>query len=93
MSWKIAANACGYNALSRHSLPVDYTASISPDNTTWTGKARFPASYLPPRITHWNAYAIHGTGEAREYSALYGGPGPQPDFHRLENFRPLGTGP
>ena len=34
-------------------------------------------------------YAIHGVGEDRVYEALYESRGPQPDFHRLEKFRPV----
>ena len=49
----------------RHSLPMDYSARINLEKKTWTGRARVPASYFPPNVQRWNAYAIHGEGEAR----------------------------
>merc|ERR1719150_3565370 len=75
----------------KHSLPMDYSASINLEKKTWTGRARVPASYFPPNVQRWNAYVIHGEGEARTYEALFESSGPQPDFHRLEKFRPLET--
>jgi len=68
---------------------MDYSARIDREKKTWTGEARVPGSYFPPDVTRWNAYAIHGTGESRTYEALFESSGPQPDFHRLEKFRPL----
>jgi len=76
----------------KHSLPLDYTATIDADKKRWTGKARVPGSYFPPDVTLWNAYAIHGTGETRTYEALFESPGPQPDFHQLEKFQGLRLG-
>ena len=49
----------------RHSLPMDYSASIDREKQTWTGTARVPGSYFPPDVTRWNAYAIHGTDDSR----------------------------
>uniref|UniRef100_A0A2L2YBX4 Uncharacterized protein n=1 Tax=Parasteatoda tepidariorum TaxID=114398 RepID=A0A2L2YBX4_PARTP len=69
-------------------LPVDYTAQIT--GNSWTGVAKIPKSYFPPNVTHFNAYAIHGTGDGRTYEALFPVPTGQfktPDFHRLEFFR------
>ncbi|KAG8199130.1 hypothetical protein JTE90_015967 [Oedothorax gibbosus] len=69
-------------------LPVTYSASIT-DNT-WHGVAKIPNSYFPPRVNLFNAYAIHGSGDGRQYEALYPVPTghfPHPDFHRLEFFR------
>ena len=73
----------------RHTLPLEYSASISNSTGTWTGRARIPANYFPPDVTLFNAYAIHGTGDGRIYEALYESSGPQPDFHRLEKFQPI----
>merc|ERR1711892_660193 len=73
----------------KHSLPLDFSATINTDHNTWTGEARIPASYFPPNVSKFNAYAIHGVGEKRIYEALYEVSGPQPDFHRLEKFKPL----
>ncbi|GIY76969.1 UPF0462 protein C4orf33 homolog [Caerostris extrusa] len=69
-------------------LPVNYTATINGD--TWHGKAMIPKAYFPPRVYLFNAYAIHGSGDGRQYEALYPSPEghfPHPDFHRLEFFR------
>jgi len=73
----------------KHSLALVYSATINKDGKTWTGEARIPATYFPPNVSKFNAYAIHGVGEKRIYEALYEVSGPQPDFHRLEKFRPL----
>ena len=51
--------------LSRHSLPLDYSAEINRDSKSWIGRARIPTSYFPPDVSLFNAYAIHGTGEER----------------------------
>ena len=73
----------------RHTLPLEYSATINNSTGTWSGKARIPADYFPPDVTLFNAYAIHGTGDERKYEALYESSGPQPDFHRLEKFQPI----
>ncbi|UCE85820.1 MAG: hypothetical protein JSU66_16070 [Deltaproteobacteria bacterium] len=69
-------------------LPLDY--AVRRRGARWTGRARLPAAYLPPGLRACNAYAIHGPPERRRYRAAYPVPGPEPDFHRLEFFRPLG---
>ena len=74
--------------LSRHTLPLEYSAQIDKDTGTWTGEARVPMDYFPPDVSLFNAYAIHGTGEGRKYEALYEVSGPQADFHRIEKFQP-----
>ncbi|GBL94316.1 UPF0462 protein C4orf33 [Araneus ventricosus] len=69
-------------------LPVDYTATIN--GKTWHGVAKIPKSYFPPQVNLFNAYAIHGSGDSRQYEALFPVPTghfPHPDFHRLEYFR------
>jgi len=76
----------------KHSLPLEYTAKINLDSGTWEGVAKIPSDYFPPNITLFNAYAIHGTGDDRVYEALYEVSGPQPDFHRLHKFQPIGMG-
>ena len=70
----------------------------------WEGRAIIPSSYFPPNVSLFNAYAIHGVGEARRkveiveagiidpnyrYEALYESSGPAPDFHRLSKFQPI----
>ena len=53
------------NKYNRHSLPLEYSARIDREKKTWTGEVRVPGSYFPPDVTRWNAYAIHGTDDAR----------------------------
>lgn len=55
----------------------------------WAGKAMIPLALLPAGIRAFNLYAIHGQGAARRFLAAHPMPGPAPDFHRLEHFRPL----
>nr|XP_022320679.1 UPF0462 protein C4orf33 homolog [Crassostrea virginica] len=80
----------GYRDMFTSQLPLQFSSSINTD--TWTGTAFVPASYFPPKITKFNAYAIHGSGTGRTYEALYPTPPgtyTDPDFHRLEYFRAI----
>jgi hypothetical protein len=52
----------------------------------WRGVAIVPLALLPERITHANAFAIHGSGDRRRHLAAAPVPGPGPDFHRLQSF-------
>lgn len=63
-------------------LPMEYTAIISPDKTSWQGVAIIPVDYLPPRVDKFNAFAIHGTDPNRFYEQLYPQKAPltQPDL-------------
>ncbi|XP_046637300.1 UPF0462 protein C4orf33 homolog isoform X2 [Daphnia pulicaria] len=81
----------GVHKAIRHSLPLDYKVVERTETGSWQGRAIIPTAYLPPNVTKINAYAIHGSGANRTYEALY--PVPQgrfenPDFHRLDFFRP-----
>ncbi|KAE8630359.1 hypothetical protein XENTR_v10000798 [Xenopus tropicalis] len=64
-------------------------------DTKWEGSVLLPWDYFPPSVDQFNAYAIHGSDSKRTYEALYPVPqdalkeGQQPDFHRLEYFRPF----
>ncbi|XP_027874291.1 UPF0462 protein C4orf33 homolog isoform X1 [Xiphophorus couchianus] len=72
-------------------LPIAFTTTKSGDR--WTGEAVIPWTYFPPNVDKMNSYAIHGSGAARTYEALYPIPkadiveGQQPNFHRLEYFQ------
>ncbi|MBW2421672.1 MAG: hypothetical protein JRH19_24240 [Deltaproteobacteria bacterium] len=79
----------GARRLIEKGLPIEY--EVERDAERWRGLARVPSELLPPAIQGGNAYAIHGSGDARRYLALHPVPGPEPDFHRLELFRPLGA--
>lgn len=50
-------------------LELQFIAKRTGEN--WSGEAKIPVEYLPPNVTLMNAYAIHGSGEARQYEALY----------------------
>jgi hypothetical protein len=51
---------------------MTYDSTIKGD--TWQGNAVIPSSYFPPRVSRFNAYAIHGSGSGRTYEALYPAP-------------------
>ncbi|GFT13574.1 UPF0462 protein C4orf33 [Nephila pilipes] len=71
-------------------LHVEYIATVDKKNSTWSGIASIPKTYFPPNVNRFNAYAIHGSGEGRQYEALFPVPSNRfthPDFHRLEFFR------
>lgn len=55
----------------------------------WCGDTKIPWQYLPPEPWSFNAYAIHGQGNKRQYLSLFAVAGIAPDFHRLECFQPL----
>lgn len=55
----------------------------------WMGTALIPWELLPPEPWTYNAYAIHGQGATRTYSACFPVPGPAPDFHQLPAFEAL----
>lgn len=74
----------GYRHILQTSLPLDYAARI--DGDRWRGVARVDRSLLPPGPHSINAYAIHGTAEARRYLAWSRLVGEKPDFHLLSCF-------
>ena len=62
-------------------LPLEFKSTI--DGGQWQGEAIIPASYFPPKVNKFNAYAIHGEGDGRVYEALYPVPTgayPNPDL-------------
>lgn len=52
-----------------HCLPLTYNATIT--GNTWSGVANISADYFPPKVTKFNAYAVHGCGSDRHDEALY----------------------
>ncbi|KAH3791465.1 UPF0462 protein C4orf33 homolog isoform X2 [Dreissena polymorpha] len=71
-------------------LPIQYTSNVINGGATWVGVAHVPAHYFPPKVTKFNAYAIHGSGAGRTYEALYPVPTGKytdPDFHKLDYFQ------
>ena len=50
-------------------MDLDFTTEKH--GSKWTGHAKIPLEYFPPNVSMMNAYAIHGSGEARQYEALY----------------------
>ena len=67
-------------------LPMSWV--VDHQGERWLGRATVSRDQLPDEIVAFNAYAIHGTGEARRYLAYAPVPGDGPDFHRLEHFAP-----
>ena len=61
---------------------------------TWNCKLEIPLAYLPAKVTKFNAYAIHGVGEDRQYEAfspVTDGGLKSPNFHKLEYFKKIDT--
>ena len=52
-------------------LPLQFTAQRDSSSSRWTGQAIIPADYFPPNVHLFNAYAIHGSGDKRQYESLY----------------------
>lgn len=75
-------------------VPIKYSAIIDRANNSWTGTAKIPIDYFPPDVSKINAYAIHGSGVNRRYESLYPASSDvsNPDFHRLEFFKPFDFG-
>lgn len=73
----------------RHSLPMQVTTERT--DGQWTGEAAIPVGYLPYKVTKFNAHAVHGSDANRVYESLYPQPSTaeKPDFHSLEDFRPI----
>lgn len=77
----------GVRRIVREGMPIAYEVEpAAREGSRWRARARVPLSYLPERASRLNAYAIHGTGDARRYLAWRPVPGSAPDFHRLEAF-------
>lgn len=79
----------GYRNVIKTPLYIDvYSAEIQ--DKEWSGSYVIPAEYIPANLTKFNAYAIHGTGDARQYLSLFPTPFGKykdPDFHRLDYFQ------
>ena len=67
-----------HEILFQDKLPLNFASEIK--NNHWTGRASIPLEYFPPRVSKFNAYAIHGSGSARVYEALNKVPGNEPDL-------------
>ncbi|XP_052790081.1 UPF0462 protein C4orf33 homolog [Mya arenaria] len=80
----------GQRDMFKDQLPINYHASIT--GNTWRGVAHIPLEYFPPKVSKFNAYAIHGSGNGRTYESLYPVPTGKytdPDFHKLNYFQPI----
>ena len=80
----------GVRAVVARELPLRFEARIEGDR--WKGIAWLDRGLLPSGPHRINATAIRGVGEARGYFAWAPMPGPAPDFHRLEAWRPVVLG-
>ncbi|KAJ8298387.1 hypothetical protein KUTeg_024918 [Tegillarca granosa] len=81
----------GVRNMIKDKLDIEYKASLD-NGGFWTGEAVIPGELFPPKVSKFNAYTIHGSGDTRVYQALY--PVPEgkfktPDFHRLEYFQTI----
>ncbi|KAJ8316698.1 hypothetical protein KUTeg_005750 [Tegillarca granosa] len=81
----------GVRNMIKDKLDIEYKASLDNEGF-WTGEAVIPGELFPPKVSKFNAYTIHGSGDTRVYQALY--PVPEgkfktPDFHRLEYFQTI----
>lgn len=78
----------------RNAVHTQLPMSLRSERTDkrWTAAASLPMSLLPSPVLALNAYAIHGQGAQRRYLAWAPVPGDQPDFHRLQCFRPPPSG-
>jgi hypothetical protein len=77
----------GVRQITAQELPLRYHTTIR--DGRWTGQAQLQPSWLPAGPLRANAYAIHGAPGQRSYAAWSPVPGPEPDFHRLQHFRPI----
>lgn len=67
-------------------LPLNYTSFL--ENDGWKGEAQVKLSDLPAFPWTFNAFAIHGV-HSRVYKAAFPPGGAEPDFHRLDSFKPF----
>ncbi|KAK3576856.1 hypothetical protein CHS0354_012911 [Potamilus streckersoni] len=80
----------GKRKILKDQLPLKFSSSIH--GNVWSGEAYIPVEYFPPKVSKFNAYAIHGSETSRQYEALYPittGQHQEPDFHRLEYFQKI----
>ncbi|CAG2100273.1 unnamed protein product [Medioppia subpectinata] len=79
----------GSGNVTKYPLDLDsFKAKIHGDK--WSGSCVVPRDYLPPDLTKFNAYGIHGTDPDRHYLALFPTPYGKytdPNFHRLDYFQ------
>uniref|UniRef100_A0AC35GSQ3 Uncharacterized protein n=1 Tax=Panagrolaimus sp. PS1159 TaxID=55785 RepID=A0AC35GSQ3_9BILA len=84
----------GYRECFNAGEDIDLRVENVFDMDVWKCRVEIPLSYLPGRVTKFNAYGIHGTGDDRTYEALYpvtDGKLTKPDFHKLEYFKRIDT--
>ena len=74
----------GPRSITHRHLPLKYDATVS--GPRWTGHARLSGQYVPTNPSAYNAFAIRGTGQNRDYLAAHPLPGDVPDFHQPTRF-------
>ncbi len=67
-------------------LQIDRPPFNAEEAPRWRATVDLPASLLPIGVSRFNAFAIHGEGEARRYLALSPAGGKIADFHVLDTF-------
>jgi hypothetical protein len=77
--------------VAREGLPLRWRSRIAAtaSGRRWGGRATIPWAYLPTAPHRFNLYAIQPWPGGRRFLALFSVPGAEPDFHRLESFRPV----
>jgi len=80
----LALKFAGIRQLVDDQVELHYSAVH--EGARWRGTASIANTQLPSPILQWNAFAIHGVGEARRYLAAQPAGGESPDFHRIHDF-------
>jgi len=94
---KLALNPCGNHLVAllqgrqnriEAMLPLNFTAVVSDDRTTWRGEAFVPLSYFPPGVDRFNAMYTHNMTD-RQFEQVYPQKTPlltRASFHRLQDM-------
>lgn len=80
-------------------LELNVKNTLANGGETWKCELEIPLAYFPPKVTRFNAYAMHGQqsdAAGRRHEALFpvtdgSGAFDAPDFHRLQFFGRLDT--
>ena len=74
----------GPRSIVQKEIPMLWEPDAARDS--WYGFGQLSCRWLPNKITHFNAFAIHTVNGERRYCCLKPLPGPQPDFHQPHRF-------
>ena len=68
---------------------IDIVYKTQIDGRRWQGWAEIDRKWLPQKIKAAAAFAMHGSGDARQFLAAKSSLAPTPDFHHPDCFMPL----